>query len=82
MRVAVMDVRVMRVTVPDGEVFVQMAVLATCLRFKCVSMLMVFVMTVHMLVFQRLMQVFMGVTFPQVQPHPAPHQRGRHPECR
>jgi len=77
-----MNVGVMRVAVPDGKMLVQVAVLASCHPFKFMCMLMVFVVNMHMVVFQHLMLVFMDVTFGKVQPHPEPHQCGGHPECR
>lgn len=81
MVVAVVNVGVMRVAVDKGRVPVRMRVGLAGIDPGIVLMLVVFVVAVHMIVFERLVLVLVNVQFGQVQPEADTHQRGRAPEC-
>jgi len=68
-RVAVVNVRKVRVLVAQGRVLMHMAVRCTALQFWWVRMLMVFIVDVLMRVFHRFMHMSVRVTFGQVQPN-------------
>lgn len=77
MRVPVVNIGVVGVTVRDGGVCVLVAVWAACPAFKplrAMCVLVVRVMDVFVRVFQRFVQVLMGMVFGHVQPHPHAHQ--------
>lgn len=82
MNMPVMNVRVMRMAVPDGEVRVPMTVLYGFESVKPMLMLMVLVMDVLVLMFQNIMQVFMVMMFSEVKPYTQPHKHRSNPECR
>ena len=75
-----MNVRKMRMLVDDGDVLVNMLMRATCIPLKCVCMLMVRVVRVHVAVFECLMDVFVLMALGQVQPYARSHQAGSQPE--
>ena len=60
------DVRVMWVSVLQGEVCMTVAVLAAATRFRVMRMLVVLIMLVFVLMFQHFMQVLMGMVLSQV----------------
>ena len=77
-----MDIRVMGMRVRDWHVTVRM-----CVRFlpvvrKGVLMLMMFIVPVCVIVFERLVRVRMLVTLADMKPDAQRHQRGRDPEQR
>jgi len=80
MNVPVVNVRVMRVAMPYGDMLVQVTVFSTRGRLQCVRMLMVFIMRMFMVVLQDLMQMLVGMVFRQVQPYAQSHQHRGHPE--
>ena len=80
--VPVMDVRVMRMTVPYHWVLVQVAVLTDAAPFKCMRVLVVCIVAVQMLMRHRFMDMIVPVLFGQMEPDPQPHQEGGRPKGR
>ena len=80
--VPVMDVRVMRMTVPYHRVLVQVAVLAGAAPFKCMRVLVVRIVAMQMVMRHRFMDMFVPMLFGQMEPDPQSHQEGGHPEGR
>lgn len=74
MPMPMVSVRKMRMRMRHGAVPVQMAVRSSRLDRHVVLMLMMRVMNMHMLVFQRFMHVGMRVPFRQMQPDAQRHQ--------
>src|SRR5437764_14198732 len=72
----VVDVRVVRVAVPQRLVAVRVAVRLAGRVVGAVFVPVVFVVDVPVVVFQRLVLVFVLVPLGQVQPHPETHQAG------
>ena len=80
MFVAVMQVRVMRMAVPQAAVRMRMGVRLLPVPCEGVPVLMMLVVHVGMRVLHRLVHVRMLVTFGQVQPDAERHERGSDPE--
>ena len=78
--VPVMNVRVMRMVVPDADVGVQVAVRGACVGARFMRVLVVFIVAVFVCMRQFLMDMRMGMVLGQVQPDPQSHQRRRQPE--
>ena len=76
----VMNIRVVGMFVNDGGVSVGMDVGFLSIPRKIMLVLMVFIVTMRMRVFHRLMGVFVLVPFAQMQPYTQCHQRCREPE--
>lgn len=80
MRVAVVNIRKVRVLVAQGRVLMKMAVRCTAAQYRRVIVLMVFIMDMLMHVFHRFMNMLVRVAFGQVQPDTATHQRAGQPK--
>lgn len=81
MNVPVVDVGEMGMLV--GDCGMDMPMRMGCIRIprEIVGMLVVLVMCVTMLVFDRFMPMFMFVSFGQMQPYAGCHEHRRDPEC-
>lgn len=79
--VLVVNVRVMGVAVLQGSVSVRVAVCTVVIPFKVMRVLVVFIMAVCVIMFQRLVQMGMRVVLGEVQPHAQAHQCRSQPEC-
>lgn len=77
MPVAVMDVRIMRMAVPQIRMLVGMCMRLCAIPFKIMLVLVMLIVAMHVRVRHRQMLVFMRMRFAQVQPDAAAHQRGR-----
>lgn len=75
-----MNVRIMRVRVHERFMPVRMCMWLARWVAGRVRMLMVRIVPVKVLVFRRLMPVFVLMLFRQVQPHARPHEYRRNPE--
>ena len=76
MRMHVVNVREVRVTVLKALVAVPMAVWPVDGHRRLVRVTMMFIVSMHVLVLDRLVRMHVFVMFCQVQPDPEPHQRG------
>ena len=84
MHMPMVNIRVMRVAVPYGQMHMPMAVSSLAAPRKIMRMAVVFVVAVRMVVVQRFMKMLVRMVFGQVQPDAQAHQRGGNPErpCR
>ena len=78
--VAVMQIRVMRMRVLDRFVDVWVGVRLAAVPREVMRVLVVRVMRMQVLVFERFVLVRMLVPLAEVQPHPQCHQGARDPE--
>ena len=81
MCVPVVNVRKVRVAVTHYRVLMGMIVRLRTVPREVVRMLVMIVVHMVVVVIHWLMQMFVSVTFGQVQPHPERHQCGCYPEC-
>ena len=75
------NIRVMRVAVPYGQMHMPMAVSSLAAPRKIMCMAVVFVVAVRMVVVQRFMEMLVSMVFGEVQPDAQAHQRSGNPEC-
>lgn len=76
-----MNIGVMRVAVPQGNMRMQVAVFGVCVPARFMPVLMVFIMAVFVFMRQFLMEMLMFMVLGEVQPHAQTHQRRGNPEC-
>ena len=81
MKMPVVNIRVMWVSVPNGNVCVAVTMLAAAKTFRIMRVLVVLIMFMFVFMFQHFMPVFMGMVFGEVQPYTHAHQRRSNPEC-
>ena len=74
------NIGVMRVAVPYGQVHMPMAVSSLAAQRKIMRMAVVFVVAVRMVVVKRFMQMLVSMVFGQVQPDSQAHQRSGNQE--
>ncbi len=74
MPVPMMHVRYVPMSVPQPTMPVPMRVRFARRIFRCVDMLMMFIMSVRMRMIHWLMNVTVMVALREVKPHPEPHQ--------
>ena len=73
MHMPMVNIRVMRVAVPYGQMHVAMAVSSLAAPRKFMRMAVVFVVAVRVVVVQRLVQMLVSMVFGQVQPDAQAH---------
>ena len=84
MHMPMVNIGVMRVAVPYGQMHMPMAVSSLAAPRNIMRMAVVFVVAVRMVVVKRFMQMLVPMVFGQVQPDAQAHQRGGNPKrpCR
>lgn len=80
MRMPVMNIREMRVSMRNGRVAVWMGMRLFAVPREIMHVLVMFIVTMPVVVIQRIVRVRMFVAFADMQPHAERHQRGRDPE--
>lgn len=75
-----MQIRIVRMRVHQRRMNMRMRVRLAAVPRKIVRMLMVFVVRVAMIVFERFVRVLMRVPLADMQPHADRHQYARDPE--
>ena len=78
----VVDIRKMRVVMPECRVMMRMGMRFGSVTRRVMLMLMMGIMHMFVRMFHRLMDMIVLVPFGQVQPHAQPHQSDRNPKCR
>ena len=82
MDMPMVNVRVVRVAMPNRCVHVRMLVLSRTTPHKIMGMLVVRIVAVCVVMLQRFMKMVMNMVLREVKPHPPTHQRRRDPEHR
>lgn len=80
MTVPVMDVGEMRVSVNDRLMLVRVRVRLVAVPFEPMHVLMVAVVTVHVIMLEKLVSVLVLMMLREVQPDAGPHEHGGHAE--